>query len=91
MIDVTPFSSLRASNAPVESSNVRSIGFVQVENEDGETERHGYLYVAFHGGGLYRYSGFPVEEMDLFIESGSKGQFFQKRIRENYAFEKITR
>ena len=71
---------------PVESSNVRSMGFVRKEDEET-----GWLYIAFTNGGLYRYSDVPETVMQMLIEADSVGSAFAVLVKKaNYEFEQIV-
>ena len=65
---------------PVESSNIRGIGY------DADNE---VLYITFHSGGQYYYAGVSREIHEAFMEAPSKGKFFHSRIKGAYPFEKV--
>lgn len=76
---------------PVDSSNIRSFGFVQVQEDGEEVPANGTLYVAFHGGTLYSYEGVLADTVQAFIEAESKGEFFGAYIRNaGYSFTKLA-
>lgn len=62
---------------PVESSNLAGVRW----DEDS-------LFVQFKNGGVYQYHDVPKSEFDELIESNSKGQFLNSRIKPNYQFTK---
>ncbi len=64
---------------PVESSNIKSVGF------DNNT-----LEIEFHSGGIYQYFDVPTEVYHLFMNAPSKGKFFHKFIRDNYSYKQIA-
>lgn len=49
------------------------------------------LEVVFGSGGIYRYAHVPPQVYLKFLESPSKGRFFQKNIRGKYAVYRISR
>jgi hypothetical protein len=55
---------------PVESSSIDSVGY----------ERN-VLEVRFRNGGLYQYFDVPEELVVMLMQAGSKGRFFNQRIR----------
>jgi hypothetical protein len=75
---------------PVESSTIRSFGFVQVQAPGEEVPETGFLFVAFHGNSLYRYDDVEAAVVKAFIEAESKGKFFAAAIKNNYAFSKVV-
>jgi len=58
---------------PVESSNIRSIGY-----------ENGKLEVEFHSGKVYQYDNVPPDLADRFVTSSSKGSFFARNIRPHF-------
>jgi KTSC domain len=60
---------------PVQSSNLRSIGY------EAETE---LLEVEFRTGGLYEYSGVPPEVHAALMSAQSHGSYFSREIRNRY-------
>lgn len=62
---------------PVESTNIVSVGW------DPQTKT---MEIEFHGGGIYQYTGGPVEQRykDL-MAAASKGKFFTQHIRRDPA------
>lgn len=79
----------------VESSNIRAIGYVGIVPDDRtpngqeHQEMKGSQYVAFNGGGLYRYDDVPIEIATEFVESESKGGFLATFIKDEFQFEKV--
>ncbi len=77
----------------VESSNVRSIGYVAIQAPGEVTPRTGTLYVAFAGSktspGLYRYEDVPMEVVNELVDADSKGSAFNRLIKMNYQYEKV--
>ena len=65
---------------PVDSSNLRSVGY------DPEAR---ILEVEFHSGGIYRYSGVLEAAYRGLMRAGSKGSYFHKHIRQEYPFKRI--
>ena len=58
---------------PVSSSVIAAIGY-----------EAGLLGVLLHNGGLYYYHGVPVWVYLSFIVAGSKGRFYNARVRGHY-------
>lgn len=65
---------------PVESSNIEAAGY------DPETKE---LHVRFRKGGVWACADVPPEIADDFMESESKGGYFQKIIRRNHVGRKV--
>lgn len=63
---------------PVSSSNISSIGY---ENET--------LYVSFHHGGLYAYTGVPEFVYHELMSAVSHGKYLAARIKGVYPYHKI--
>jgi hypothetical protein len=84
LIALLTFSSISFADGiqrvPVESTNLRSVGF------DPKTKT---LEIAFKHGGVYRYHGVPLEVHLALMGSESKGKFFQANIRNKFEFEKV--
>ena len=81
---------------PVESSQVRSVGFeikeIVEDFLDGKRQEVGELRVQFSGGSIYKYDSVPKELFEQFLLSESKGKFFGENIKNNpekFPFEKI--
>ena len=60
---------------PVESSNIRAIGYDESKAE---------LHVEFKGSGVYVYHDVPKETYDKFMAAESKGSFLAKNIKGVY-------
>jgi hypothetical protein len=69
------------SRVPVESSNLRSVGF---------DAKKLVLEVQFHHGGIYRYFDVPAATHEALMKSESKGKFFQSSIRNKFRFERVS-
>lgn len=64
--------------APVSSSDIASVGY------EGNT-----LYVRFHSGGTYAYSGVPTSVYQQLMRASSLGRYFHANIKNRYATSKI--
>lgn len=64
---------------PVESSNVREIGY------DPDTS---ILYVKFKPDSLYKYFDVPADVWEDFKSASSKGQFVHQRLKGTYQYER---
>lgn len=62
----------------VSSSNISSIGY---ENQT--------LYVSFHSGGLYAYSGVPYSTFNDLLNAPSHGKYFAAHIKNTYPYSRI--
>lgn len=69
------------SRVPVESSNLRSVGF---------DAKKLVLEVQFHHGGVYRYFDVPAATHEALMKSESKGKYFQSSIRNKFRFERVS-
>ena len=56
----------------------------------GAKFENGVLHIRFINGGEYMYFGVPQNIIDEFHNSESKGKYFAKYIKGQYAFQKIT-
>jgi hypothetical protein len=65
---------------PVNSSNVRAIGY----NPDSEI-----LEVEFNNGSVYQYGGVPEYEFDGIMNATSKGTYLNSNIKNKYSFSKL--
>jgi KTSC domain len=65
---------------PVESSMIDSIGFEK-----------NVLEVQFRNGGLYQYLDVPESVLAELMRAGSKGRFFNQRIRGRYPALRLQR
>jgi hypothetical protein len=61
----------------VDSSSVEAIGYDVDERE---------LWVQFHGGRTYVYSEVPEEVYQEFVQADSKGSYFNRELKPNYAW-----
>lgn len=68
------------NRTPVNSTNIRSLGYEQ------ETRT---LEVEFHNGGLYQYAGVPDTIYRAFMRAASKGSFLYDQIRDRYHCVKV--
>lgn len=66
--------------APVQSSNIQSIGY------DPDCL---VLEVAFLSGGLYQYDGVPEYVFEEFMSAASHGKYFAAHIKNVYPTRKI--
>lgn len=64
---------------PVSSSNLSSVGY-----------ENGVLYIAFHSGGLYSYTGVPFTVYQDLMNAPSHGKYFREHIRNNYPYSKLS-
>lgn len=62
---------------PVDSTAIASIEYTQI------------LDIKFRSGASYRYHGVPDAVYLDFVNSDSKGKFFQENIRNRYRFERM--
>ncbi len=65
---------------PVSSSNIAAIGY------DSETE---ILEVEFTNGSIYEYRNIPIFLYEELMSASSYGSFFNREIRNAFAYEKI--
>lgn len=63
---------------PVSSSNISSIGY---ENRT--------LYVSFHNGGLYAYSGVPSSVYQGLMAASSHGSYLARYVKGVYPYRRI--
>ncbi|MFR4634095.1 MAG: KTSC domain-containing protein [Blautia faecis] len=61
---------------PVSSSNISSIGY-----------QSGTLYVSFHSGGLYAYSGVPESIYRELMSASSHGKYLASQIKGRYPYK----
>ena len=66
---------------PVNSSNIRSIGY------DAQSAT---LEVEFTTGDVYQYYNAPEHLYQQFLQASSHGQFLNDHIRYNYRYKKIN-
>lgn len=62
----------------VNSSNISSVGY---ENRT--------LYVSFHSGSTYTYSGVPQYVYEELLDASSKGKYFAANIKNSYPYHKL--
>lgn len=66
---------------PVQSSNLASVGY----DPPSAT-----LEVEFHSSGIYQYFGVPSEIYEGLMSAGSKGTYFDQRIKKGgYPYSKV--
>ena len=65
---------------PVNSSNIRSIGYDQ---------QSGVLEVEFSSADVYQYFNVPEYLYQQFLNASSHGQFLNEHIRYNYRYQKV--
>ena len=65
---------------PVESSNVHSVGYNEKTNE---------MFVQFLTKSVYKYKEVPKVVYDALFEADSVGCYLNKKIKPNFAFEKV--
>ena len=71
---------------PVESSQIKSIGYEAISADNGVLE------VEFSTGAIYTYANVPPGLHSAFMEAESKGKFFGKQIKSKpamYPFQKV--
>jgi hypothetical protein len=64
----------------IESSSLRSIGYDRATHT---------LEVEFRNGGIYQYSGVPDSVWFELRHAESKGKFFQDRVRDSFAMQRM--
>lgn len=64
---------------PVESSNIKSIGY-DAQNRE--------LHIEFKSGGVYSYHGVSPDEHESMMKADSIGSHFHKRIKPHYQHRK---
>ena len=72
----------KMTRTPVDSSNISSIGYDEASST---------FEIEFHGGAVYQYFDVPEYIHEAFINASSHGKYFQKNIRGNYQFQKISK
>ena len=65
---------------PVDSSNLRSVGYDPYSS---------ILQIEFHHGGIYDYYRVPGAEYEGLMAATSKGRYHHRRIRTRYAYRQI--
>lgn len=68
------------ANIPVESSNIRAVGYEPTTKK---------LFVRFQNGTLYEYADVPEQTFNEFNDAHSKGKYFSASIRNNFTSTKI--
>ena len=63
---------------PVSSSNLSAVGY-----------DNGVLWIAFHSGSLYEYTGVPRHVHDELMRAESHGKYFHAHIRGVYPYRRI--
>ena len=63
---------------PVESSNIKSIGY--------DT---GTLEIEFKSGGVYQYANVPLFHHVALMNTKSKGKYFHRFIKPNFEYQKV--
>jgi len=48
------------------------------------------LFVEFQGGSIYVYREVPAEVVEDFVDAPSKGQFVHQRLRDKFAYDRLT-
>jgi len=66
---------------PVESSNLKSVGY------DPDTK---ILEIEFHHGGVYQYFDVPENTHFELMSASSKGKYFHKFIKNVYRYQKVS-
>lgn len=66
---------------PVASSTLKSVGY------DSDRKR---LEIEFRSLAVYAYSGVPSWAYEGLVIARSKGRYFEARIRDRYAFERVS-
>jgi len=66
---------------PVESSNIKSVGYDDINR---------VLEVEFHHGGIYHYVDVPGALFKEFLKAPSKGKFFYAFIKEKFSYKRIN-
>jgi len=66
--------------APVDSSNLRSIGY------DPETQT---LEIEFHSGGIYQYFNVPPDIYTGSMNASSHGKYFYEHISDVYRYRRM--
>lgn len=65
---------------PVESTNLRSVGYQRAGR---------VLEIEFRSGNIYRYRDVPLSAFEALMKAESKGRFFAQRIRGQYEFRRM--
>lgn len=62
----------------VSSSNLSAVGY-----------EHQTLYVRFHSGATYAYSGVPESVYRALMSAGSKGRYFETHVKPVYPYRRV--
>ena len=65
---------------PVQSSNLRSIGYDQNTN---------IIEIEFHSGDIYQYFNVPESIYLALMNAVSKGTYFHDKIKQHYKYKRI--
>jgi len=65
---------------PVQSSNLRSVGY------DAQQK---IVEIEFHSGGIYQYINVPSEVYTSFIGASSQGKFFAQYIKNRFPTKRV--
>lgn len=65
---------------PVQSSNIRSVGYDDQQN---------LLEIEFVSGGIYQYSGVPNDIYAGLMEAPSHGKFFAQFIKDRFPTKRV--
>ncbi len=49
------------------------------------------LYLRFRSGDVYRYSDFPQEQYQEFLDAESRGRYFLSCIRDRFRYERLAK
>jgi hypothetical protein len=52
-------------------------------------DQNAFLDLEFQGGAIYRYIGVPVQLYQGFLQSESKGRYFNQHIRSRFPYTKL--
>jgi hypothetical protein len=66
--------------APVQSSNIRSVGYDSASRT---------LEVEFHTGSIYQYFGVPEAVYQTLMRAPSKGTYFHDHIRDRFSLRQV--
>ncbi|MFK4784539.1 KTSC domain-containing protein [Fusobacterium sp. MFO224] len=69
------------SMIPVNSSNVKSVGY---------EKRTSKLFIVFLSDSTYVYFGVPETEYQNLLDAGSKSRYLSSRIKDNYKYQRIN-
>ena len=65
---------------PVSSSNLRSVGYDEANQE---------LEIEFNGGRVYQYFGVSKRIHEELMNAASHGKYFHRNIEDNYSYKQI--